>query len=273
MDAISEEWRRDEFAILSSDEDIHTANERRLGEIIGRAIAGKLHTGRSRNDQVATDAKLWTMTALEVIGVELQRLLSAMAVHSRRHLDVIVPGYTHLQRAQPVRWSHWMMSHAWFLLADYRCLDSMKSATNVSPLGSGAIAGNPFGLDRAILASDMGFADVTRNSMTATSDRDFILDFLYWTSKTATHLSRLAEDLILYSTKEFSFARLDDRFCTGSSLMPQKKNADSLELIRSKAGRMIGRLTALLATIKATPSTYNKDLQVILADLFFRLIS
>ena len=193
LDSVAEEWRRGVFVVLSSDEDIHTANERRLGEIIGRPTAGKLHTGRSRNDQVATDTKLWLQSALKVAKTELKRLLSAMAEQSRRHLDVIMPGYTHLQRAQPVRWSHWMMSHAWFLIGDFKGLDSMRREAEVSPLGSGAIAGNPFGVDRRALAADMGFTHgVTRNSMTATSDRDLIIDFLYWSSKTATHLSRLA---------------------------------------------------------------------------------
>ena len=185
-----------------------------------------------------------------------------------------MPGYTHLQRAQPVRWSHWMMSHAWFLWTDHDALERMMRTTktttsppfsdaDVCPLGSGALAGNPFAVDRQSMAEELGFSGgISVNSMTAVSDRDFILDFLYWSAKTSTHLSRLAEDLILHSTKEFGFCRLDDAFCTGSSLMPQKKNADSLELIRSKAGRMIGRLTGFLATIKATPSTYNKDLQV-----------
>jgi len=261
LDQVATEWEKDSFSILPSDEDIHTANERRLGELIGRHIAGKLHTGRSRNDQVATDAKLWMKTALKEIKEELKRLLSAMLETSRRHLDIIMPGYTHLQRAQPVRWSHWMMSHAWFLYADFKGLERIAGDVDVSPLGSGAIAGNPFGIDRQTLGKDLGFLDVTWNSMTATSDRDYVIDFLYWCSKTSSHLSRLAEDLILHSTKEFGFCRLDDAFCTGSSLMPQKKNADSLELIRSKAGRMIGHLTGFLTTVKATPSTYNKDLQ------------
>ena len=172
-----------------------------------------------------------------------------------------MPGYTHLQPAQPVRWSHWLLSHAWAWQRDAQRLDDLTARVNLLPLGSGALAGNPFAIDRAALAADLGFVGITPNSLDSVSDRDFIAEFLFWATLTMVHLSRLAEDLIIFSSREFGFVTLADAYSTGSSLMPQKKNPDALELLRGKTGRVAGALTSLLVTIKGLPSTYNKDLQ------------
>ncbi|XP_068824458.1 argininosuccinate lyase isoform X3 [Capricornis sumatraensis] len=234
LDKVAEEWAQGTFKLNPSDEDIHTANERRLKELIGET-AGKLHTGRSRNDQVVTDLRLWMRQNCSTLSALLCELIRTMVDRAEAERDVLFPGYTHLQRAQPIRWSHWILS--------------------------GAIAGNPLGVDRELLRAELDFGAITLNSMDATSERDFVAEFLFWASLCMTHLSRMAEDLILYGTKEFSFVQLSDAYSTGSSLMPQKKNPDSLELIRSKAGRVFGRCAGLLMTLKGLPSTYNKDLQ------------
>uniref|UniRef100_A0A7N4P7P2 Argininosuccinate lyase n=1 Tax=Sarcophilus harrisii TaxID=9305 RepID=A0A7N4P7P2_SARHA len=234
LDKVAEEWAIGTFAQNPNDEDIHTANERRLKELIGET-AGKLHTGRSRNDQVVTDLRLWMRKSCSSLSSHLRTLLMTMMERAEAEKDVLFPGYTHLQRAQPIRWSHWILS--------------------------GAIAGNPLGVDRELLQRELNFSAITLNSMDATSERDFVAEFLFWGSLCMTHLSKMAEDLIIYGTKEFSFVQLSDAYSTGSSLMPQKKNPDSLELIRSKAGRVFGRCAGLLMTLKGLPSTYNKDLQ------------
>lgn len=260
MDQISEEWAEGVFVIKPEDEDIHTANERRLKELIG-APAGKLHTGRSRNDQVVTDMRLWLRDAISTLREDSVKLVSIMVERAAIEINVLFPGYTHMQRAQPVRWSHWILSHAVALTRDVERLLEIKKRVNVLPLGSGAIAGNPFDIDRNLLCEELGFDSISLNSMDATSQRDFVLEFLFWASLCLTHLSKMAEDLILYSTKEFSFITLSDAYSTGSSLMPQKKNADSLELIRSKAGRIFGRCAGFMMTMKSLPSCYNKDLQ------------
>uniref|UniRef100_A0A667I774 Argininosuccinate lyase n=1 Tax=Lynx canadensis TaxID=61383 RepID=A0A667I774_LYNCA len=234
LDKVAEEWAQGTFKLSPNDEDIHTANERRLKELIGET-AGKLHTGRSRNDQVVTDLRLWMRQNCSKLSALLWELIRTMVDRAEAERDVLFPGYTHLQRAQPIRWSHWILS--------------------------GAIAGNPLGVDRELLQAELNFGAITLNSMDATSERDFVAEFLFWASLCMTHLSRMAEDLILYGTKEFSFVQLSDAYSTGSSLMPQKKNPDSLELIRSKAGRVFGRCAGLLMTLKGLPSTYNKDLQ------------
>uniref|UniRef100_A0A8C6CQ98 Argininosuccinate lyase n=1 Tax=Moschus moschiferus TaxID=68415 RepID=A0A8C6CQ98_MOSMO len=234
LDKVAEEWAQGTFKLNPNDEDIHTANERRLKELIGET-AGKLHTGRSRNDQVVTDLRLWMRQNCSTLSALLCELIRTMVDRAEAERDVLFPGYTHLQRAQPIRWSHWILS--------------------------GAIAGNPLGVDRELLRAELDFGAITLNSMDATSERDFVAEFLFWASLCMTHLSRMAEDLILYGTKEFSFVQLSDAYSTGSSLMPQKKNPDSLELIRSKAGRVFGRCAGLLMTLKGLPSTYNKDLQ------------
>ncbi|XP_058483032.1 argininosuccinate lyase [Solea solea] len=260
MDQISEEWSKGVFVIKPGDEDVHTANERRLKELIG-SPAGKLHTGRSRNDQVVTDMRLWLRDAITTLTENALQLVSTMVERAAVEIDVLFPGYTHMQRAQPIRWSHWILSHAVALSRDVDRLQEIKKRVNVLPLGSGAIAGTPFDIDRELLQKELAFEDISLNSMDATGQRDFVAEFLFWASLCVTHLSKMAEDLLLYSTKEFSFITLSDAYSTGSSLMPQKKNADSLELIRSKAGRVFGRCSGFMMTMKGLPSTYNKDLQ------------
>ncbi|KAM4544642.1 LOW QUALITY PROTEIN: argininosuccinate lyase [Odontesthes bonariensis] len=260
MDQVSEEWSKGAFVIKPGDEDIHTANERRLKELIG-APAGKLHTGRSRNDQVVTDMRLWLRDAITTLTDSSLQLVSSMVERAAAEIDVLFPGYTHMQRAQPIRWSHWILSHAVAVSRDVDRLLEIKKRVNILPLGSGAIAGTPLGIDRQLLQKELGFDGISVNSMDATGQRDFVAEFLFWASLCLTHLSKVAEDLMLYSTKEFSFVTLSDAYSTGSSLMPQKKNADSLELIRSKAGRVFGRCAGFMMTLKGLPSTYNKDLQ------------
>jgi argininosuccinate lyase len=224
-------------------------------------VAGKLHTGRSRNDQVATDVRLWLRAELVHLRTHLEQLIAAAVERAGEEIDLLLPGYTHLQPAQPVRWSHWLLSHAWAWQRDAQRLDELAARVNLMPLGSGALAGTPFAIDRELLAAELGFAGITQNSMDGVSDRDFIVEFLFWATLTMVHLSRLAEDLILYSSREFGFVKLADAYSTGSSLMPQKKNPDALELLRGKSGRLVGHLTGLVMTLKGLPSTYNKDLQ------------
>eukprot|EP00940_MAST-03C_sp_MAST-3C-sp2_P002796 g2796.t1 len=263
------EWESGEFRIVPEiDEDIHTANERRLTELIGQGIAGKLHTGRSRNDQVATDVRLWTKEQIEGLRERLRDLIYVAAERASAEIDVLMPGYTHLQPAQPIRWSHFLLSHAWAWERDLSRLDDLLVRVDVMPLGSGALAGHPFGIDRERLAKDLGFARVTNNSLDAVSDRDFIAEFHFWAALSGVHLSRWAEDLIIYSSREFGFVQCSDAYATGSSLMPQKKNPDGLELLRGKSGRSVGNLTSLLVTLKGVPSTYNKDLQEDKENLF-----
>lgn len=248
------------FRFAPGDEDIHTAVERRLTEIIG-AAGGKLHTGRSRNDQVATDFRLWLMGAIDQLQSELAGLQAALIASAEAHLNLPMPGYTHLQHAQPVTWGHWVLSHFWPLVRDRERLAQARARTAVLPLGSAALAGTAYPVDRGLLARELGFTAVSQNSLDAVSDRDFAADFLYAAAMIGLHLSRLAEQLILFSSSEFGFVRLDDGYSTGSSLMPQKKNPDTLELTRGKAGRLVGNLTGLLATLKGLPSAYDKDLQ------------
>ncbi len=257
---VAEEWAAGRFVIQPGDEDIHTANERRLGELVGD-VAGKLHTGRSRNDQVATDLRLWLREEIHSLRGHLVALVQTCAERASDEIDLLMPGYTHLQPAQPIRWSHWLLSHAWAWRRDADRLDDLLRRVNVLPLGSGALAGNPFPIDRTFLAQELGFADVTPNSLDGVSDRDFVAEFLFWATLTMVHISRWAEDLILYSSREFGFVTLADAYSTGSSLMPQKKNPDSLELLRGKSGRVFGDFSGLLMTLKGLPSTYNKDLQ------------
>ncbi|KAJ8266730.1 hypothetical protein GJAV_G00134050 [Gymnothorax javanicus] len=260
LDKVSEEWSKDTFEIKPQDEDIHSANERRLKELIGSA-AGKLHTGRSRNDQVVTDMRLWLRNAISTVMDDIMLLINTLVERSAVEIDILFPGYTHMQRAQPIRWSHWILSYAVALTRDAEQLEEIRRRVNVLPLGSGAIAGNPLGINLEFLRAELSFDSISLNSMDATGQRDFVVEFLFWASLCLVHLSRMAEDLLLYSTKEFSFVTLSDAYSTGSSLMPQKKNADSLELIRSKAGRVFGRAAGLLMTLKGLPSAYNKDLQ------------
>ncbi len=260
LDQVSAEWSNGEFKTVSSDEDIHTANERRLGEIIG-AAAGKLHTGRSRNDQVATDCRMWLREQCAELKGDIVDLVSVTTQRARDEVDILMPGFTHLQPAQPVRWSHWLMMNAWRWQRDAQRLDDALKRINRMPLGSGALAGHPFGLDRVALAQDLGFSSPTDNSLDSVSDRDFVAEFLFVGSLLGVHLSALAEDLIIYSSAQFKFVGLSDAYATGSSLMPQKKNPDALELLRGKAGRNVGGLVTLLTALKGLPSTYNKDMQ------------
>jgi argininosuccinate lyase len=260
LEQVRAEFDAGTFNIQPGDEDIHTAVERRLSELAG-SVAGKLHTGRSRNDQVSTDLRLYLLREMSTLDTALTALQQAIVEQAEAHLDVIMPGYTHLQPAQPVRFSHWCMSHFWRLQRDRERLAEAARHTSVLPLGAGALAGNPFGIDRQALAAELGFAAVAPNSMDAVSDRDYVAEFLFWAALLQVHLSSLAEDLILWSSREFGFVQLDEAFSTGSSLMPQKRNPDSLELLRGKSGRLLGHLTALLVTLKGLPSGYNKDLQ------------
>jgi argininosuccinate lyase len=260
LDEIRAEFAEKGFEVKATDEDVHTAVERRLGELVGD-LAGKLHTGRSRNDQVATDTRLWLKRKIRQLREHLVNLQSEIIDKAEEHLNVVMPGYTHLQQAQPVRLSHWLLSYGWMFQRDKDRLDDLTRRVDVLPLGSGALAGNPYNIDRQFLAEELGFATISANSMEAVGDRDYILEFLSWAAMVQVHLSRLAEDLIIYSSREFGFVKLDDAYATGSSLMPQKKNPDSLELIRGKTGRVIGSLTGLLVTLKGQPSTYNKDSQ------------
>jgi argininosuccinate lyase len=257
---IRDEFSRNRFEVKPGDEDIHTAVERRLGELVGD-VAGKLHTGRSRNDQVATDTRLWLKWQVDALGELLQNLQQAILTQAEAHFDVIMPGYTHLQQAQPVRFAHWLLAYGWQFQRDRERLADLARRVDVLPLGSAAMAGNPFPIDRPALADDLGFAAISPNSMDAVADRDYLLEFLSWAAIVQVHLSRLAEDLIIYSSREFGFVELADAYSTGSSIMPQKKNPDSLELIRGKTGRVIGAMTGLFVTLKGQPSTYNKDSQ------------
>jgi argininosuccinate lyase len=251
LDAVAAEWEADAFVVKPGDEDIHTANERRLTELVG-AVGGKLHTGRSRNDQVATDTRLWLHAHLtNVTRPHLANLIKAAVARAEAEVGVLMPGFTHLQPAQTVRWSHWLLSHAAAWARDDARLADALPRIGTLPLGSGALAGNPFGVDRRAIARDLGFdGRVCPNSMDAVSDRDYVLDTLYVGAVTLTHLSRWAEDLIIYSSGAFGYVQCSDAYATGSSLMPQKKNPDALELIRGKAGRAQGNLTAMLAVAK-----------------------
>jgi argininosuccinate lyase len=260
LEHIRTEFETGQFAFAPDDEDIHTAVERRLVERVG-PVGGRLHTGRSRNDQVATDFRLWAMQAGEQIDALLIQTQAALIDQAEAHTETLVPGYTHLQPAQPITAGHWLMSYFWMLARDRDRLADARRRANVSPLGSGALAGTPLNIDRDRLAADLGFASASPNSLDAVSDRDFVAELLFVCSLIGVHLSRLAEDVILYSNPAFGFITLDDRYSTGSSLMPQKRNADPMELARGKASRLIGRLAGFLATLKGLPAGYNKDLQ------------
>ncbi|PVU91700.1 hypothetical protein BB559_004011 [Furculomyces boomerangus] len=260
LDTVLSEWESGSFEIKFGDEDIHTANERRLGEIIG-PVAGKLHTGRSRNDQAATDFRYWMREELKALKTYLVETVKVILERANAEIDIIIPGYTHLQRAQPVRWSHFLLNYAFLFQADCERLDQLYTRVNSLPLGSGALAGNPFNVDREMMAKELGFSSVINNSITGVSDRDFVAEFLFWASLVMTHIGRLSEDLIIYSTSEFGLITLADAYSTGSSIMPQKKNPDSLELLRGKSGRIFGNMAGFMMTYKGIPSSYNKDLQ------------
>ena len=257
---IMDESETGKFIYKTEDEDIHTAVERRLGEIIGD-LAGKLHTGRSRNDQVATDFRLWMLDNLPVIINEIKALQSVFIWRAEEDMDIIMPGYTHLQRAQPVLLSHWWLSFFWPLQRDLERLIDLTKRVSILPLGSAALAGTTFPVDRYFLTEELGFSEPSQNSLDAVSDRDFAAEFLFCASMLSIHLSKLSEAIILFSTAEFGYFVLSDAFSTGSSLMPQKRNPDMFELARGKSGTLIGTLMGLLTTLKGLPSTYDKDLQ------------
>lgn len=262
LDEIKKEWDENKFVRHPNDEDIHTANERRLGEIIGRDIAGKVHTGRSRNDQCVTDLRIFCRDTInEKLLPALKELVSVIIKRADKEIEYLMPGYTHMQRAQPIRWSHWLSSYATYFTEDLKRLKQVLERFNKSPLGAGALAGHPYGIDREYLAEELGFQGVIGNSLVAVSDRDFVVELMFWGTLFMNHISRFAEDLIIYSTAEFGFIKLSDAYSTGSSLMPQKKNADSLELLRGKSGRVFGDLAGFLMSLKGVPSTYDKDMQ------------
>jgi argininosuccinate lyase len=258
--AIRTEVTEGRFVLGPSDEDVHTAIERRLTELIGPP-AGKLHTGRSRNDQVATDFRMWIRHACAELRREVVGLQEAALVSAEADLHTPMPGYTHLRQAQPVTWGHWMLSHFWALGRDVDRLAQASAAAACLPLGSGALAGTTVAVDRVALAQALGFETASDNSLDAVSDRDFAATFLFACALLGVHLSRLAEALIIFSSPEFGFIELDEAYTTGSSLMPHKANPDPLELARGKSGRLIGNLTTLLAVLKGLPSAYDKDLQ------------
>ena len=244
----------------ASDEDVHTLVIRKLKEQVG-ALADKIHTGRSRNEQVSLDMRLWLREEIDSVLQRLALVLGALVAMARKYPDAVAPGYTHLRRAQAVLWPHYLLAYFEMFARDRERFVQARARVNVLPLGSGALAGSGFPFDRQAIARDLGFASITRNSMDVSADRDFALDFLYAASVTMLHLSRLAEDWILYSSEEFGWLELGDGVTSGSSLMPQKKNPDSLELIRGKSGRVFGDFSSLFVTMKGLPMTYNRDMQ------------
>ena len=264
LDAVEMEFRAGELRFVDSDEDVHTAIERRVTELVG-AAGGKLHTGRSRNDQVATAFRRYVGRELGVVASRVLDLATVLADRAREAGTgpdaAYLPGYTHLQQAQPVLLAHHLMAHAWALLRDVDRIADCRRRCDVSPLGAGALAGSSLPLDPAATAADAGFAAVFDNSLDATSDRDFAAETLFVCALLGIHLSRMGEELVIWSTEEFGFVRLDDAYATGSSMLPQKKNPDVAELARGKSGRLIGDLAGFLATLKGLPLAYNRDLQ------------
>ncbi|MFV1859575.1 MAG: argininosuccinate lyase [Anaerolineales bacterium] len=248
------------FEPLPTDEDIHTAVERLLTENIG-PVAGKLHTGRSRNDQVATDFRLWVMRACDRMDDAIMDLAQAVIQSAEGGVDLPMPGYTHMRPAQPVTWGHWMLSTFWPLLRSKDRFARARASASVLPLGSAALSGTAYPIDRQAIAADLGFESVSPNSIDAVSDREFAVEYLFAAAMLQVNLSRLAEGLILFSGPEYGFVELDEAYTSGSSLMPHKRNPDALELTRGKAGRLVGHLTGLLMTLKGLPSAYDKDLQ------------
>jgi argininosuccinate lyase len=250
----------DGAAVGAPDEDVHTLVERLLYLEVG-AVAGKLHTGRSRNDQVATDLRLWTLDAIDHLDAEVTMLGRTLVTRAAEGIDVLLPGYTHGQRAQPVRWAYVLLAHAWPLVRDRQRLADARRRVAELPLGSGAIAGSGFPVDRVLLKEALGFRSISANGLDATGDRDFVAETLFALTLIGTHLSRLGSELVLYTSAEFGFVRLADEFSTGSSLLPQKRNPDVFELVRAKSARLLGDLVALIATMKGLPAGYSKDLQ------------
>jgi argininosuccinate lyase len=260
LDAVWRELEEGSFPFAPDDEDIHMAVERRLTEIAG-PVGGKLHTARSRNDQVATDLALYTRAWSEATGGLVEALMRTLLAVAERHLDWPLPGYTHLQRAQPVYLSHHLLAYFWMFQRDRERFAFAAAQAAALPLGAGALAGVNFATDRGMVAAELGFARVAPNSIDAVSNRDFALDYLAAAATCATHLSRLGAEIVLWSSEEFGFVELPDAWTSGSSIMPQKKNPDAAELLRAKAPRVVGHLSALHGVLHALPLTYNKDLQ------------
>ncbi len=260
LEQVRRELAEGSFPFADGDEDIHMAIERRLTEIVGPA-GGRLHTARSRNDQVATDMAMFVRAHAHDALERITRLARTLIAVAERHLDWPMPGYTHLQRAQPIYLSHHLLAYAWMLVRDRERFEAVVRATGKLPLGAGALAGVNFDTDRAAVAAELGFAGVAENSVDAVSNRDFVLDYLAAASTCATHLSRLGAEIVLWSSEEFSFCEVSDAWASGSSIMPQKKNPDAAELLRAKAPRVLGDLVALHGVMHGLPLTYNKDMQ------------
>jgi argininosuccinate lyase len=261
LEQVRAEFAGGTFVALESDEDIHTAVERRLRELVGE-VALKLHTGRSRNDQAVTDTRLFCIGAARQLSRRIRDLQAALVAQAEQHTATVMPGYTHMQRAQPITFGHWCLSFVEMLERDHGRLNDALTRIRVLPLGAGALAGNSLGVERERLTEALDeFDAVATNSLDAVSDRDFIAELLFIGALIGVHLSRLAEDIIFYASGEFGFLEVSDAYSTGSSLMPQKKNPDSMELLRGKSGRLIGNLVTVLTVLKGLPSTYNKDMQ------------
>lgn len=260
LERIREEFSSGTFERAPSDEDVHMAIERRATELAGD-VGAKIHTARSRNDQVATTLRLFTRDALTRIAAATVEMVDTLVSLGESNASSYLPGYTHLQRAQPVLLSHHLNAHAWSLLRDLERLLEARSRCNVSPLGAGALAGTSLPIDPSFASTELGFITTFANSMDAVSDRDFVAETLFDIALIGVHLSRMGEELVLWTSSEFAFAKLGDDFTTGSSMLPQKKNSDVAELARAKSGRLIGNLTGLLVTLKGLPLAYNRDLQ------------
>ncbi|RSL34277.1 argininosuccinate lyase [Salibacterium salarium] len=260
LETLLEKAKKDELDYSVQNEDIHLNLEKFLTDEIG-PIGGKLHTGRSRNDQIATDMHLYLKKHTEEIMDAVKQMQQALLHQAEQHIETIIPGYTHLQRAQPISFAHHLLAYFWMLERDYGRLQDSLKRMNVSPLGAGALAGTTFPIDRHYSAELLGFDSIYENSLDAVSDRDFILEFMSASSMIMMHLSRLSEEMILWSSQEFNFVELDDTFATGSSIMPQKKNPDMAELVRGKTGRVYGNFVSLLTLLKGLPLAYNKDMQ------------
>jgi argininosuccinate lyase len=260
LDTVEDEFAKSLFAFEPHDEDVHMAIERRLGEVAG-PVAGRLHTARSRNDQVVTDLMLYTRERAAHAWMEISELMGTLLSRAEQHADWAMPGYTHLQRAQPVYLGHHLLAYFWMLARDRERFSFAEAQTGLLPLGSGALAGVNFDTDRRMLAQELGFAEVAPNSIDAVSGRDFVFDYLNAAATCSTHLSRLGAELVLWCSAEFGFCELPDAWSATSSIMPQKKNPDAAELLRAKAPRVIGHLASLHGVMHALPLTYNKDLQ------------
>jgi argininosuccinate lyase len=260
LDGLAADVATGDFLPGPDDEDVHTAIERGLLERLG-ALGGKLRAGRSRNDQVATDFRLYLRDQARAIAVDVIALQEALLAQAQEHIDTIAPGFTHLQHAQPVSFGHELAKHVHALARDVDRLRDWDHRAALSPLGAGALAGSSLGLDPQAVAEELGFRGALANSIDAVSDRDWVAEFLFAAAMIGVHLSRLGEEVVLWTSREFAWATLDDAWSTGSSIMPQKKNPDVAELIRGKSGRLIGDLTGLLATLKGMPFAYNRDLQ------------